>query len=202
LDKFRSGERLAKYDDGKVNIVFLGRLEERKGCQHLLRSLAAIPQQELKNVRVLIAGSGKMKKKLEAQAWNSKLDNVKFLGKIPEKSKPDLLASADIAVFPASGGESFGIVLIEAMAARAGVVLAGNNTGYRSVLGATPNALFDPTDTDEFVYKLRTYIGSQRRRDRLHAEQQKHVEQFGISVVGPRILEVYRRAIAARKRAA
>ncbi len=72
---------------------------------------------------------------------NNLRSSVKFLGFVNERDKPELLASAAIACFPSLGGESFGIVLIEAMAAGASVVLGGNNPGYTSVLGDRPESL-------------------------------------------------------------
>jgi len=75
-----------------------------------------------------------------------------------KKKKANFLASADIAVFPSISGESFGIVLVEAMAAGSGVVLGGNNPGYKSVLGQQPYLLFSPRDTEAFAEHLKLFI--------------------------------------------
>ena len=71
-------------------------------------------------------------------------DNVVFHGFLEEDEKNDYLASADVVSYPATGGEAFGIVLIEAMSTGQCVVLGGDNSGYRTVLGEGPNLLFDP----------------------------------------------------------
>lgn len=125
---------------------------------------------------------------------------MRFLGFVPEEQKPDLLASAEVAVFPAMGGESFGIVLIEAMAAGAGVVLGGDNPGYRSVLEDSPPALFYPRDTSDFADRLQAFLTDRKLRSSLHAHQQVAVRQYDVSVVGARVEKFYTQAILQRTR--
>ena len=96
------------------------------------------------------------------------------------------------AIFPATGGESFGIVLAEAMAARAGVVIAGDNPGYRSVMQATPEMLVDPTDQMHFSNLIRELILDDENRRMIHEVQQGQVAQFDTEVVGAQIEAVYR----------
>ena len=192
LERFQKGHRLPEYDDGKINILFMGRLEERKGCQHLVSALAQLDPATLDKVRVLVAGSGGLSHKLQEQVRREGLQNtVEFLGYIQEAFKPDLLASADIATFPATGGESFGIVLIEAMAARAGVVVGGNNAGYTSVLKQVPEVLVNARSTSDFASLLNTLIKSTTLREELHAKQQQLVEQYDVSTVGGAVLDIY-----------
>lgn len=195
--KFQVGKRLERYDDGKVNLVFLGRLVERKGAQHLIEAVGALDSNSRKNVRVIIAGSGELQQKLRARTVQLGIAHqTRFLGYIEEADKPDLLASADLAAFPATGGESFGIVLAEAMAAGAGVVIGGNNAGYSSVLEDTPEALVNPTDTGAFSQLLHQFIHDTEERKRIHKIQQTAVKAFDISVVGAEIEKVYRRSLA------
>jgi phosphatidylinositol alpha-mannosyltransferase len=117
-------------------VVFLGRLVPRKGCRQLIEAfeLASklVPGSEL-----VIAGEGPQRPELQALILQKKLNNqVKFLGYVSEVEKIKLLASAQVACFPSLHGESFGIVLIEAMAAGSGAVLAGSfgrSQKYRKV---------------------------------------------------------------------
>lgn len=192
---FNVGKPIKKYDDGKINIVFLGRLVERKGCLYLLHALQQLHEQHiLTNVRVLICGKGQLLPELEAYVKKHHLSsNVHFVGFVSEEEKPDYLATADIAVFPSTGGESFGIVLIEAMAAGSRVVLGGNNIGYSSVLRQRPELLIDPLDTDNFASTLKHFIGSKRARSSAHAWQRAHVQQYDVAVVGRKLLEQYER---------
>ena len=197
INKFQKGNRLPEYDDGKTNIVFMGRLVERKGCQHLIAALSQLDSHNLADIRVLIAGKGDMGPELVKQVEIAGLtDIVKFLGFVAEDDKPDLLASADIAVFPATGGESFGIVLTEAMAAGAGVVVGGNNPGYSSVLKDTPEVIVDPKLTNSSASLLSSLIESKQMRQDLHTRQQETVQQYDISVVGQEWLQIYKQALS------
>jgi phosphatidylinositol alpha-mannosyltransferase len=121
---------------------------------------------------------------------------IEFLGYIKEDEKAKLLNSAAIACFPSLYGESFGIVLIEAMAAGSGVVLGGNNPGYISVLEARPKLLVNPKNASEFADRLGELLANNTLAKQLHEWQNKTVKQYDIEVVGPQILEVYNQAIA------
>jgi phosphatidylinositol alpha-mannosyltransferase len=125
-------------------------------------------------------------------------DKIKFLGFIEEEDKADLLASADIVCFPSLGGESFGIVLLEAMAAGAGVVIGGDNVGYRTVLGKRPDLLFNPKNPLELAGKLSGLFENKEIVKELHAWQQLEVKKYDVNVVGPRLLNIYASAIANR----
>ncbi len=178
-------------------IVFLGRLVPRKGCLQLLK---ALHHGGIDHSEVLIAGDGPQRAKLEKYVAQNDMKNVVFLGRIPEEHKPSLLASAEIAVFPSLGGESFGIVLIEAMAAGAGVVLGGNNPGYTSVLANVPGTLFDPSKTTAFAALLTHFLDDKRLRDKTHSIQQTAVKQYDIQTVGQQILQMYKTALLHRSR--
>jgi len=190
---FHAGRHIRKYDDGKITIVFLGRLVSRKGCMYLLQALESLHQKHLlTNVRVLICGKGQLLPELEAYVHDHHLSTiVHFVGFVSEEDKPHYLATADIAVFPSTGGESFGIVLIEAMAAGSGVVLGGNNIGYASVLHDRPELLIDPIDTAAFAKTLKHFITSRRARQSAKKWQQEHVKQYDVAVVGKILLEHY-----------
>jgi phosphatidylinositol alpha-mannosyltransferase len=181
------------------NIVFLGRLEPRKGCMELLKAIAKLKKTHGFESTFYICGAGSDQAKLQAFARQHKLtDDVKFVGFVSEIKKLAYLQAADIAVFPSLGGESFGIVLLEAMAASKGIVIGGDNPGYRAVLGTLPGALTNPKNTTEFADKLHELLGNQRLRSSLHKAQSKLVEQYDVAKVGPEIMSVYRHAIAKR----
>jgi phosphatidylinositol alpha-mannosyltransferase len=101
-------------------------------------------------------------------------------------------------VFPSTGGESFGIVLIEAMAAGARVVLGGNNPGYKSILGPQPYLLFNPKDLRSFADHLSLFINDQQLRDRMFTWQIDTVGQYDIEVIGPKLLGSYEQALRTR----
>jgi phosphatidylinositol alpha-mannosyltransferase len=145
-----------------------------------------------KTFNVDIYGRGELELKLKEYVSQNNMQNiVSFHGFIDEEEKPVALARADIAVFPSIGAESFGIVLIEAMAAGSGVVLGGNNPGYRTVLGETPDALVNPHETQAFARQLVAFLENKALRSAVHAMQQQMVKQYDIEVVGPKLVELY-----------
>ena len=173
-------------------IVFLGRLVERKGCQHLLAALKQLQAQYGGDYEVIIAGKGPLLEKLQAYAQKHTLRRIKFIGFVSEADKPALLAGADIAVFPSTGGESFGIVLIEAMAAGARVVLGGDNVGYQSVLGDHPDLLIDAHDTKSFANRLQYFLEHPKARTAAAEWAQSAIGQYDVSVVGNKVLKLYK----------
>lgn len=177
--------------DDVPHIVFLGRLVERKGCQHLLAALVELNKAHTGAYRVTIAGKGPLLAKLQAYAQKYELD-VNFSGFVDEADKPQLLASADIAVFPSTGGESFGIVLVEAMASGSRVVLGGDNIGYRTVLDGHAGLLVDPTDPVQFADRLRYFLESKQARAEAAAWAKKAVRRYDIERVGPELVNLYR----------
>ncbi len=188
--------RSTKIANQADKIVFLGRLVERKGARQLLAAFAELHRHR-PTAQLVIAGDGPERPALERWVVQHGLaDSVEFLGFIDESAKPGLLASAAIACFPSLYGESFGIVLIEAMAAGAGVVLGGDNPGYRSVLGPRQQLLVDPRDSRAFADRLELLLSDQTLAKRLHAWQTDYVKQFDVAVVGPKIEAIYAAAVA------
>lgn len=201
---------LAAYNDPKpiprykntANIMFLGRLVERKGCRHLLRAVAQLERHKLAHTpyKVVICGKGPLETELREYVKAQKLqDIVHFEGFIEEHEKPNYLAASDIAVFPSTGGESFGIVLIEAMAASRGAVLAGNNPGYSSVMTPLPGSLFSPQDENTLAHQLAGLLDDEKKRESLSKKQQVAVKQYDIEFVGPRLVAQYMAALHKRR---
>lgn len=179
-------------------ITYLGRLVPRKGCRYLLEATAKLQSKPgSPRYKLQICGDGQDREKLH-ELHKSLGVNATFTGQLTEQEKKEYLAAANIAVFPSLGGESFGIVLLEAMAAGAGVVLAGDNPGYRSVMESIPECLVDPTDVDSFATKLQTILIDKALADDIHTRQQVLVQQYDINTVGPRLLEIYNSALLKR----
>lgn len=177
-------------------VVFIGRLVARKGCSYLIRAFAraAADNPEL---RLVIAGRGEQSASLLKLAEKLGVaGQVSFLGFISEAEKRKLLSKAAVACYPSLYGESFGIVLIEAMAAGSAVILAGNNPGYASVMEDDPVALVNPTDMDNFSRQLKASIYDVRRRKKALARQRKLIRKYDVNHVGPLVERWYRDSIA------
>jgi phosphatidyl-myo-inositol alpha-mannosyltransferase len=185
-----------------TNIVFMGRLVERKGCQYFLRAINRLHKEKAlpQNCKVLVCGAGPMEASLKEYVREHKLGElVVFTGFVSEEDKPHYLAAGDVVVYPSTGGESFGIVLLEGMAASRGAVLAGNNPGYASVLGERPGVLFDPTNEAQFARKIEKYLAGDKLRQEAHSWQQQFVRQFDIPNVADEIQVVYEQALHKRR---
>jgi phosphatidylinositol alpha-mannosyltransferase len=202
LDAFLHAKPFKRYAD-TTNVLFLGRLVERKGCQYLLRAVAYARQHQLwpDGVLVIVCGGGPLDAQLHAYARREGLqDIVEFTGYISEEDKPRYVASADVAIYPSTGGESFGVVLLEAMAGARGMVLAGDNPGYASVMAPRPDSLFNPKDTPAFAKKLVAALQDKAVRHAARDWQRTHVRQFDVAQVGARTVEVYEQALHKRPR--
>jgi phosphatidylinositol alpha-mannosyltransferase len=184
------------FPSDKPTILFLGRLVARKGCLTLLQAIAQLPKDL--DFRVLICGRGPLEATLRAYVSQHHLTQVEFAGFVDEADKPRYYATADISVFPSSGGESFGIVLIEAMASGRAAVLAGDNPGYRSVLGEKPELLFNPRKPAELAAKLEQYLTDEVARQAAAAWGKSACRQYDVERVGHELLKIYGEALRSR----
>ncbi len=187
---------------GRLNVVFLGRLVERKGCQYLLAAVAELVRAGRwpEAAQVVICGKGPLDAQLHRQAQDAGIaDITEFVGFIADVDKPRYLAAADVAVYPSTGGESFGIVLLEAMAAARGAVLAGDNPGYASVMAPRPHSLFDPHNTAVLADKIAALLADASARTVARDWQRQYVKQFDITEVGRQFIAVYEQALHKRR---
>ncbi len=200
-DVFSVSRRGKRAQHTKKHIVFLGRLVARKGALELLRAVAYLREQSLSQTafHVTIAGKGPGLSELKRFVAAQGLDTVvSFPGFVAETQKPALLNSGDIVVFPSVSGESFGISLLEGMAASRGVVLAGDNPGYASVV-ARRQQLINPRDTVVFAQTLARWLDDDSGRATMATIQRTHAAQFDIDVIGPKIEEIYAHALQKRR---
>ena len=200
-DRFHAAKPLPAYDDATPTILFLGRLVPRKGCQLLLAAVTELMQRaEPPHFRVLVCGKGPLGGKLQQFVDRQGLrEVVTFVGFVSEADKPRYYASADISVFPSSGGESFGIVLLEALASGHAAVLAGDNPGYRSVMAPKSELLFDPKDASALADKLALYLDDRVLRHTAAAWGMTYSLGFDTRTVGEQLVEIYQHALHKRR---
>ncbi len=194
VDAFRAQVRAHRPDaaDRPLTVSFLGRFVDRKGAPELVEAVAALSEDVRAQVRVRMGGKGPLLEPVRALVAERGLaDIVSLEGFVAEEDKAQFYADADLACFPATGGESFGIVLIEAMAAGAGVVVGGDNPGYRFVL-QDDAVLVDARDAEGFAAVLAGLVRDPARRDELHAAQQARVRDFDAPVALAAALRLYR----------
>ena len=198
FDRSPPGPR--QFADGRVNILFVGRLEERKGVPILLEAYRRLVSAG-EAVRLIIAGGGPDESQHRAFVAAHGLDVV-FTGRFPESDKPRWYREADICAAPSPFGESFGLVLVEAMA-NGKPVVAARNTGYRTVLtGPGAEFLVPPGDPSAFEAGLRRLVRDPDLRARLGAWGRAEAVKYDCRTVAPDLVALYRRAIAAHARTA
>lgn len=200
-NRFYEANPMPEYSDNIPTILFLGRLVQRKGCRLLLEAVdLLVNERQISDLRVLIGGKGPLMADLQKYVVEHHLQHaVTFLGYIDEAAKPGLYASADISVFPSSGGESFGIVLLEAMASGKAAVLAGNNPGYASVLADKPELLFDATDAKGLADKLEDLLKMKERRQAYASWGSEYTKNFDTALVGAKLVDLYKQALRLRR---
>jgi len=185
--------------EAPADIVFVGRLVPRKGVGQLIDAIAWLDGQREQPTRVAIIGDGPLRERLQRRVRNAGLsDRVAFLGSLDDRRKLDLLSRAKIACFPSLFGESFGLVILEALAAGADAVVAGSNPGYRELLGEA-GGLVDPGDTVAFASKLRHLLDDADRRQELGMRQRRLIARYDSDLVVEAVLDVYREALRRRR---
>ncbi len=182
----------------RVNLLFVGRLDPRKGLQYLIAAMPEILERTRGRARLLIIGDSYLRPRFEAAVPAAARPHVHFLGHVPSQDLPRWYATGDIFVSPASGNESFGIVLVEAMAAGRPVV-ASDIPGYRSVI--TPGedgVMFPPGDARALSRAVAALADDPCRRQRLAERGRQRALDFAWPRVTDRIEAVYRQVLEHR----
>ncbi len=191
LDRFRPGlPRLERFDDGVPNILFVGRHDPRKGLPELMAA-GKILAREGRDFRLVIVGDGWLRRQAERLSGGALDGRVHFEGRVSNVHLPRYYASADIFCSPARGAESFGMVLLEAMASGLPVV-ASDIPGYRSVLTpggegiATP-----PRDPPALASALRTLLTDHGLRRRMGSTGLATARRYAWPRIVSRLEEIY-----------
>ncbi len=197
--KFADAVPLAGWPGTGGAVGFLGRFTEpRKGFPILLNALSRlVPARP--DLRLLVAGPGDPEEALADRA-RAVRDRITFLGKVSEEDKARMLRSVDLYVAPNTGGESFGMILTEAMAAGTPVV-ASDLDAFRRVLdGGRAGAVFPAGDAGALADAIAGLLDDPARRAELADRAARVVAGFDWPVVAARVLEVYATAIEAAPR--
>jgi phosphatidylinositol alpha-mannosyltransferase len=175
-------------------IFYVGRLEKRKGVKYLLLAFAKLREQ-LPEARLVLGGDGPDREKLEELIDEYDIQNVTFLGFVTDEEKLHWLQCADLFCSPALYGESFGIVLLEALACGSPIV-AGDNPGYASVLTERGlSSLVDPKDTAEFARRLELFLTDKEFAKLWKKWAKDYVKQFDYPKIVDSYETLYKRAL-------
>jgi phosphatidyl-myo-inositol alpha-mannosyltransferase len=182
----------ARRDAERPTLLFVGRLEPRKGLGTLIQAFIRL-RADRPGVRLLIVGEGPERARCEAVLPGALREDVRFLGRVSDQELVAAYAQADLYVSPALGGESFGIVLLEAMAAGRPVV-ASDIPGYRSVV--TPDrdgVLVAPGDPASLAAAIGALLENPDRRAAMARAGRRTAAAHDWEVVAERLRAVYAR---------
>jgi phosphatidylinositol alpha-mannosyltransferase len=191
LDRFCPGApRLERYDDGVPNLLFVGRFDPRKGLPDLFGACERLARDGVP-FRLILVGDGRLRRRAERLARGPLAGRVHFEGRVDHDRLPAYYATADVFCSPATGGESFGMVLLEAMAL--GVpVIATDLPGHRSVVTHDREGLLVPRrDPEALAGAIRRLLSDAGERKRLGENGLARAASFGWDVIAERLETIY-----------
>ena len=186
---FATAPPLPGYPRTGKTVLFLGRFDEpRKGMAVLLGALPALVRR-FADIEILIVGRGD-EDDLRDEAGDL-AGHLRFLGQVDDAEKASALRSADVYCAPNTGGESFGIVLVEAMAAGTAVVASNLDAFRRVLVDGTAGCLVAVEDPAALADALIAVLADDALRARYIAAATEEVHRYDWSVVADDILRVY-----------
>jgi phosphatidylinositol alpha-mannosyltransferase len=191
LERFNpSLPKIKKLRDGKINLLFVGRIEKRKGLIYLLKAFYFL-RKKYKNLRLIVVGEGPERERCEKFVKQHAIPDVMFLGQI-ENELPRIYVSCDIFVAPSIFGESFGIIILEAMASR--LPVAGfANEGFKGVLEGKKGEKFlvKPKDYKALAKKIEVLINNKNLREEMGKWGEKEAVKYSWERISERVLRFY-----------
>ena len=190
LDRYTDAEPYDELRDGTLNILFVGRLEERKGLIHLLKAYNRLRKRKV-DARLLVVGAGAKLREYRRYVGLRGIRDVEFLGRVSDEEKARYFASADIFCAPATGQESFGIVLLEAMAAGVPIV-ASDIHGYKRVVERNvQGVLVEPKNQRALAAGLYALARDPELRHEMGEAGRQRAPEFSWDRVTERIVDYY-----------
>lgn len=179
-----------QFRDGTFTLLFVGRIDPRKGARYLFAALPLIAKQ-LPSFRLLVVGSGWMRNVYDKFILPELLHSVHFTGYVSPEELPRYYRSADVYCSPATGGESFGIVLLEAMASGLPIV-ASDIEGYHDVVENGKEGLLVPPKSPRHIAEAIVRLArNHEERSRIAAAGREKALQYDWKKVTDQVEEVY-----------
>jgi phosphatidylinositol alpha-mannosyltransferase len=186
---------IGEFSDGKLNILFVGRLEKRKGVKYLLEAFRQV-KQEVPDSRLIIVGPGtRLRRRYEKHVMKNGLKDVVFTGLVPYEELPRYYKAADVFCAPATGRESFGIILLEAMAVGKPIV-ASNIEGYANVVShGVDGLLVPPADKESLAQALISLLADGSLRQKMGAKGRAKALEHSWEQIAKKVLNYYVRVL-------
>ena len=190
IPRFEGAVPISRWQDGTPNVLFVGRHEPRKGLIDLLKAHRILRRTGHES-RLLVVGSGPQEREARRYVATRGLKAVAFLGRVTDAEKAQLFRTADIFCSPATGGESFGIVLLEAMAAGAPIV-ASDIHGYKGVVRrGREGLLVPPHEPKELATAIARLLDDPALRAEMSAAGRLRAEEFSWPRVTGKVEDYY-----------
>jgi phosphatidyl-myo-inositol alpha-mannosyltransferase len=190
LERFQRAVPLTRWQDGTRNILFVGRFEPRKGVLDLLKGYRILRKTGC-DCRLLLVGAGPQEREARRYVATRRLVGVEFLGRVSDDEKAQLFRTCDVYVSPATGRESFGIVLLEAMASGAPIV-ASDIHGYKGVVRrGREGLLVQPRDQKEIAGAIATLLRDRELAETMSAAGVRRAEEFSWPRVTAKVDDYY-----------
>jgi phosphatidyl-myo-inositol alpha-mannosyltransferase len=190
LDRYTGADPYENLRDGTLNILFVGRLEERKGLIHLLKAYNRLRKRKV-DARLLVCGAGPKLREYKRFVGLRGIRDVEFLGRVSDEEKVRYFASADIFCAPNTGQESFGIVLLEAMAAGVPIVASDIHGFKRVVERNVQGLLVEPRNPRALAAALYALARDPDLRHEMGDAGRARAPEFSWDRVTERIVDFY-----------
>jgi len=182
--------KINKFLDGKINLLFVNRIEERKGLIYLLKAFKIL-NKKFSNLRLIVVGDGVLRKKCEKYVKENNLKEICFEGAKKVEQVPAYYVSSDIFVGPSIFGESFGIVLLEAMASKIPVVAFANH-GYKELLKNKKGGILVPSrDYKGLAKELEVLIKDKALRKKMGKIGLEEAQEYSWDKIANKVLDFY-----------
>jgi len=187
---------IEEFDDDKLNILFVSRLEKRKGLNYLLQAFKQV-KKEVPNCRLIVVGPGtRLRRRYERYVAKTGLKDVVFVGLVSYDELPRYYKTADVFCAPAIGSESFGIILLEAMAMGKPIV-ASSIEGYASVIShGVDGLLVPPADRDQLAQALIALLNDKALRQEMGAKGRIKALEHSWELIAQRVFDYYVRVLS------
>ncbi len=191
---------IERFNDGRPSILFVGRMDKRKGFRHLIRAYPYV-KQAIPDARLLVVGafSEKDKAPFVRYARTHRLRGIHFIGYASPQDLPRYYRTATVFCAPNTGFESFGIVLLEAMAAGLPLV-ASDIAGFRNVVeDCADGFLVPPQDARALADAMIQLLGSRTLQTGMSTCGKAKAAQYDWSIIAQHVLDYYQNLLAARQ---
>jgi phosphatidylinositol alpha-mannosyltransferase len=187
---------IEKFKDGKLNLLFVSRLEKRKGLNYLLQAFKQV-KEEVPNCRLIVVGPGtRLRRRYERYVARTGLKDVVFIGFTSYDELPRYYKTADVFCAPAIGSESFGIILLEAMAMGKPIV-ASSIEGYASVIShGVDGLLVPPADKGQLAQALIALLNDKALRQEMGARGRIKALEHSWESIARRVFAYYVRVLS------